>query len=86
MVMVAMGPAATIEIPSEEANSSGSQFFVDQPGMEQEAKKKRIVQKAMFPSSIPSEERMPRRPWAIVFPRGSFSSMRLAAGSEVRFS
>ncbi len=83
IVIVAIGPATTIDMPSDEANSSGSQFFVDHPGMEHDAKKKSIVQNAALPRSMPSEDFTPARPWLMAREIEVFS---LASAAATRFS
>ena len=48
MVIVESGPACDIGMPRLSAKRVGSQFFVDQPGRDEAAKKNSIVQKLIL--------------------------------------
>ena len=48
MVIVAIGPAFSIGMSRLPWNRVGSQFFVAQPGIDEDAKKNRMAQKAML--------------------------------------
>lgn len=54
IVIVEIGPASDIGAPKLSAKRVGSQFLVAHPGRDVEAKKKRMIQKAILLNIIPN--------------------------------